>query len=147
MPTAGRLVAAIVFAALMYYVSLLTIEQMDEGTAPKYFALINAAIGAVLGWIVAGSRARGPWLGAVSYGLTAMVAILFWTLLAHAFVAMVKGAMRGRYGANATEAVVDVFRLMMESGMLMLTPMIIGVVVGGAIVAGLITEWFARRFN
>ena len=147
MPTAGRLVAAIMFAALTYYISVLTIPQMEEGTAPKYYAEINAAIGALMGWIVAGSRARAPWLGAVSYGLTAIVAILFWTLLAHAFVAMVKGAMRGSYGASATDAVVDVFRLMMENGMLMLTPLIMGVVVGGAIVAGLITEFFARRFN
>jgi len=147
MPTAGRLVAGIVFAALAYYISVLTIPQMEEGTAPRYYAEINAAIGAVLGWIVAGSRARAPWLGAVSYGLTAMVAILFWTLLAHAFVAMIKGAMRGSYGASPTDAVVDVFRLMMENGMLMLTPMIIGVVLGGAVLAGLITEWFARRFN
>jgi len=147
MPTAGRLVAAIVFAALMYYVSLLTIERMEEGTAPQLYAEINAAIAAVLGWIVAGSRARAPWLGAISYGLTAMVAILFWTLFAHSFVEMVKGAMRGNYGASATDAVVDVFRLMMEGGILMLTPMISGVVVGGAIVAGLITEFFARRFN
>ena len=147
MPTAGKLVAAVLFGALAWYVSQLVIGFMEVGTAPPRYALVNAVIGAAVGWIVAGSRARGPWMGAVSYGLTATLAMIFWWLFLHSFYNMIIKAMRGLYGSDATLAVVDVFGLMLEHAMLMNHSVVITTFVAGAVICGLITEWFARRFN
>ncbi|NCO85199.1 MAG: TrgA family protein [Rhodobacterales bacterium] len=147
MPTAGRLAAAVLFAALGWYVSQLIMAQMDEGTQPVWYAEINALIGVAMGWTVAGSRARGPWMAAVSYGLTATIAMVFWIIFLHSFVQMIKNSMRGSYGSNPSNALVDVFRLMMDTGALMSTSVIITTLLGGGILAGLVTEYVARRNN
>lgn len=147
MPTAAKLVAFVVFGAFAWYVSQLVMGLMEEGTQPPLYAEVNAVIGAVLGWVVAGSRARGPWLAAISYGLTATLAILFWWLFLHAFYDMIIAAMRGLYGSDPTLAVVDVFRLMMEHAQLMANSTVVTTLIAGAVACGLITEWFGRRFN
>lgn len=147
MPTAGRLAAAVLFAALGWYVSQLIMAEMEEGTQPAWYAEINAVIGLLMGWIVAGSRARGPWMAAVSYGLTATIAMVFWIMFLHSFIQMIKNAMRGTYGSNPSNALVDVFRLMFDTGAMMSTSVIITTLVGGGILAGLITEYVARRNN
>ena len=147
MPTAAKLVAFVLFGAFAWYVSQLVMGLMQEGTQPPLYAEGNAVIGAVLGWVVAGSRARGPWLAAVSYGLTATLAILFWWLFLRAFYDMIVAAMRGLYGSDPTLAVVDVFRLMMEHAQLMANSTVVTTLIAGAVICGLVTEWFGRRFN
>ena len=147
MPTAGKLVAAVLFGALAWYTSILVIGFMEVGTAPPSYALVNAVIGAAMGWIVAGKRARGTWMNAVSYGITATLALIFWWLFLHSFYDMIQNALRGLYGSDATLAVVAVFGLMLEHAMYMNNSTVITTFLAGAVVCGLITEWFARRFN
>ena len=147
MPTAGKLAAAFLFGAFAWYVSGLVLGLMEPGTEPPYYALVNAGIGALMGWIVAGSRARGPWMAAVSYGLTATLALIFWWLFLHSFYEMIVAAMRGLYGSDPTMAVVDVFRLMLDHAMLMNNSTVITTFVAGAVICGLLTEWVGRRFS
>ena len=147
MPTAAKLVAFVLFGALTWYVSQLVMGFMEPGTQPSFYAEINAGIGAMMGWLIAGSRARGPWMAAVSYGLTATLATIFWWLFVHAFHNMIISSMRGLYGSDPTMAVVDVFRFMMESSLLMAHSTVITTLIAGAVACGLITEWFGRRFN
>jgi hypothetical protein len=54
MPTAAKLAAAILFGALAWLASELAIPFFPEGAAVGRFAEWNAAIGAVIGWRVAG---------------------------------------------------------------------------------------------
>jgi hypothetical protein len=146
MPTAARMAAAVLFGALTWYVSQLIEPLFPEGSDLGWYAEINAVIGFILGWVVAGSRAGGSWSAAVSYGMTTMVAIVFWGLLLHSGGEMVRKSLRKMYD-GPSEAVVDVFGLMWEYANLMATqPVLLTLLIGG-IAAGLITEVFGRNFR
>ena len=149
MPTAGRLVAAILFAPLFWYASVLALPYypLAEEPAPKAFALVNAGLALVLGWSVAGSRAgKGTWAGAVSYGLTAGIAIAISALFLHSFIQMVQLSLRKVYDGPA-DAVIGVFRLMFDNAAV-LAKADVGIVLGGgSVIAGLVTEWFGRNYR
>ena len=147
MPTAAKLVAAVLWGALAWYVSQLIKPLFPPGSDVGWFAEINAVIGVVLGWRVAGSRAGASWLGAISYGLTATVAVVFWGLFLQSFAKMVgKSTITGAYD-GPVDAVVGVFEMMVEHGRLMIDPTVIGALVVGGVLAGLLTEWTARNFS
>jgi hypothetical protein len=146
MPTAAKLVAAILFAALGWYVSELIKPLFPEERNVGRFSEVNAVIGLFVGWVVAGSRARTTWVNAVSYGLTATVALVFWGLLLQSFGEMIRMSLNKRYDGPA-EAVIGVFSLMYEYGMMMAEVRVIVTLVVGGIVAGLVTEFFGRRFR
>ena len=146
MPTAGRLVAAILWAALAWIVSMQIVPLFPEGTDVGWFAEINAGIGFFVGWTVAGKRAGGTWSAAISYGLTATVATVFWGLFLHCFALMVRQSLRRIYD-GPMEALVDVFELMSENAQLMaVQPVLLTLLIGG-IFAGLVTEAAARTWR
>jgi hypothetical protein len=147
MPTAGRLAAAVVFTALIWSVSQLIKPLFPEGTDTGAFAEVNAGLALVISWLFAGARAgRSGWSGAVSYGVTNVVAITFWALLLHSGAEMVRLSLRNRYDGPA-EAVIAVFGLMWDHAQLMATLPVLGLLLLGGAVGGLITEWFGRRFR
>jgi len=76
MPTAGKLVAAVMFAGLGALVTFLIIPQFPEGTNFDWFMPGNALIGLLSGWIVAGSRSGNGYYNAIGYGLTAMASMM-----------------------------------------------------------------------
>lgn len=146
MPTAGRMVAAILYAGLAWWVSQMIEPLFPEGSDLGWFAEFNAAVGFVMGWTVAGKRAGGTWSAAISYGLTATAATVFWALFLHCFAEMIRKSMRRLYD-GPFEALVDVFDLMFEYALLMaVQPVILTLVIGG-IIAGLITESAARTWR
>ena len=146
MPTAAKAVAAVLFGALAYGVSLLTIPLFPEGTDPGMYAWINAALGVLLGWRVAGSRARTSLSGAVGYGLTAAIAIAVTALFVHSFIFMIRQSLKRLY-AGPAEAVVDVFSIMIDNAVMVLKPDVIAAILLGGVVAGLVTEWAGRNFR
>lgn len=146
MPTAAKLVAAILFALLAWLTSELIKPLFPEERNVGWFSEVNALIGIFVGWRVAGSRARTTWTNAVSYGLTATAALVFWALFLQSFGEMVRMAFNRRYDGIA-QAVIGVFELMRDHGVMMLeAPIIITLLVGG-VLAGLVTEFFGRRFR
>jgi hypothetical protein len=146
MPTAGRLVALIMFAGLAWYASQLIKPLFPEQRNVGLFAEVNAVIGGIIGWRVAGSRANSTWANAISYGFTTMVALVFWALLLHSFGEMIRKSLNRVYEGPG-EAIIGVFGFMYDYGMIMSTPLVWGTLVVGGIIAGLITEFFGRRFR
>jgi len=146
MPTAARLVAGLLFAALAWITSQLIQPQFPEGFDPGYFAEVNAAIGFLCGWVVAGSRARTTWSGAVSYGLTATVALVFWGLFLHCFWLMI-GKSTDRVYDGPLEALIDVFQLMFENAQLMAVQPVLLMLLLGGIAAGIVTEMAGRAWR
>ena len=146
MPTAARMVAAILYAGLAWYVSQLIKPLFPEGTDVGWFAEVNAGISFFCGWVVAGSRAGTSWPAAISYGLTTTFALLFWCLFLQSFADMVRKSMRNAYSGPA-EAVTDVFGLIFEYGMLMSTRDVLSMLFIGGVLAGLVTEIFGRSFR
>ncbi len=144
MPTAAKLAAAVFFGALGFVVSMLIIPLFPEGTDLGWFQEVNTGIGLAMGWVVAGSRAGTGYVSAFSYGLTAMLAMVFWGLLIHSGVIMLERSLRKLY-SGPVEALEDVFALMAEHGQMLLTPEILITLIGGSFLGGLFVEWVSRR--
>jgi hypothetical protein len=145
MPTMGRLIGAVLFAPLGFYLATLAIPLFPEGTDPPYFIPIAALSGLLSGWIIAGSRAGDGYVAAIGYGLTAGAGMAFWALFSTSFVEMIERSLDKRY-KGAMEAVVSVFELGMDYATVMNTSVLVTTILAGSIVAGVITEFFGRRF-
>jgi hypothetical protein len=146
MPTAAKLAAAILFGVLAWYISELIKPLFPEGSDLGRFAEYNGAIGAVIGWRVAGGRARTTWPNAVAYGITAALSMLLVALFLHSFLVMLSQSLRKVY-EGPIEALVDVVRLMVENFQMIATPGIMGTLLVGGILGGLATEWVARNYK
>lgn len=145
MPSAGRFVGALFFGFIAWYVSELFKPLMPEGTSFGRFSEFNSVIGIVLGWMMLGLRAHANRNTSISAGLTTAVAVLFWGLLIHSVIEMLKLSLRKRYD-GPVEAVVGVFQLMIKYTIMMATPEIIGVLVIGGILTGMLSGWAERRW-
>lgn len=146
MPTAAKLAAAILFGALAWWVSEMIKPLFPEGTDLGRFAEYNAALGAVIGWRVAGSRARTTWPNAVAYGITAALGTVLLGLLVYSTSRMLRQSVRKVY-EGPMEALADVVRIMLENFQLVARPEIVTTLLVGGVLAGLMTEWVARNYR
>ncbi len=146
MPDAARLVAAICLAILAFVVSGQIVPLMPESTDFGYFVYVNVGLGALVGWFVMGSRAGRGVTSAINNGLTGVMVFVLWGLLIQATNEMVRLAMRNRYD-GPLEAVVDVFKIGAEYGLVLLVPLVIGTLVVGAVLSGLATEVAWRKWR
>jgi len=145
MPTASKLIAAVIFAALAWFTSELIKPLMPEGTPLAWFSQGNALIGAACGWIVMGPRAGEGLRASIGGGLTTAAAMVFWGLLIHSIVEMIKLSLRKHYD-GPVEAVIGAFQLALDFGKTIATPDVIITLVVGGILGGWLTEWVARRW-
>ncbi|MBO6853449.1 MAG: TrgA family protein [Marivivens sp.] len=144
MPTAGRLAGAITYGALALYLSELLRPVFEEEGLTLTFTLSNGVIGVLVGWIIAGSRAGRGYPAAIGYGITAGVALVFWFAFVWSFLEMIERSLDKRY-KGALEAVTDIFNLGMESVVEGATPVTIGTLVVGALMAALVTDFIGQR--
>ena len=146
MPTMGRMIGAIMFGALAWYVSILIVPQFPEGANLGLFQEVNTFFGLFVGWTIAGPRAGGGYAAGISYGITAMVAMVVMALFFNSSVVIIEQSLRKRYKGPG-EAVTDVFAMFIDNGILMSTSEVIATLLIGGVVAGLVTEFFGRRFS
>ena len=146
MPTAAKLAAAILFGALAWWVSELIKPLFPEGTDLGRFAEYNALLGAVIGWSVAGSRARTTWPNAVAYGLTAAVGTALVGLFLYSMVRMLNQSVRKVY-EGPMEALADVVRIMLENTRFFANIDVLTILLVGGVLGGLLTEWVARNYR
>ena len=147
MPTAAKLIGAILFAALAWYVSLeVKLLMPDEGRGATLLAPMNALIGVAMGWRIMGQRAGAGFVPAIGFGLTTVFAITFWAILLWSGYTMIIRATRGRYTGpgDALEGMGD---LMLEYARLIVDPTAVGPAVIGALICALITEYFSHRWS
>lgn len=145
MPTAARLMGALLFAALAWVLSDMIVPLMPEGTQFGHFHKVNLAIGALCGWQIMGSRVGSGYQAGATVGLTAGLSTVVVCLLIHSIVVMIDKSMALRYD-GPMEGVADVFNLAFEHGLIMATPAIGAVLFAGSMIAGVITEWTGRRW-
>lgn len=131
MPTAGKLIGAVIFAALAWLTAELFKPVMPEGTGFGRFSLICAAIGAACGWFVMGPRVGRGRAVAISAGLQTSLTTAFFALLGFSIYLMVGRALRKLYD-GPLEAITGMFGLMVEHGLLMVhVPVLLALLVGG----------------
>ncbi len=146
MPTAAKLIGAVLFAALAWFVSVRIIEAMPEPGGTGLLAPLNAIVGAAMGWRVMGARAGDGFVPAIGYGLTTVFAITFWCLLIWSAYEMVERSVRGFYGGPG-DALGGMGDLMIEYSAMIVTPPVIGAAVFGSLICGLITEYISHRWS
>lgn len=147
MPTAAKLIAAVLFAALAWIVSENVREVMPgEGRGATLLSPINALLGLAAGWRVLGNRAGDGYVPAVGYGLTTVCVIYFWSLLIWGCYEMIMRSIGGRY-SGPFDAIEGLGDLMLDYSAMIVTPTIIGSAVFGSILCALVVEYFAHRWS
>ena len=81
MPTAAKLVGAILFAIIGYAASLAYIETLPEGQTAAMLAPTVAGIGLVQGWFSMGRNASGNMIMDLGTGLRVSVQIVFFAVV------------------------------------------------------------------
>lgn len=146
MPTAARLVAAVLLAILGWILSVQIRPLMPEGTAFGWFNYVNALIGFCVGWVAVGSRAGRGFVPGINNGLTGVAVLFIWGLAVHSSYEMFRLAMRNRYD-GPMEAVTAIFLIASEFGLMIATVPVLVAAVVGAVIVGLVADVAARRWR
>ncbi|WP_298863668.1 TrgA family protein [uncultured Sulfitobacter sp.] len=135
MPTAARLVGAVLLAILGWLLSDVVRPLMPEGTAFGWFNYVNAFIGLCVGWVVVGPRVGRGLVSAINNGATGTAVMILWCLFAHSCYEMFRLAMRNRYD-GPMEALTAIFLIASEFGIMIATPTFFATAIVGALVVG-----------
>ena len=145
MPTGARLMAAISLAVLAFVLSGMVVPLMPESTDFGYFLPLNVVLGLIVGWRVMGRRAGRGIVAAINNGFAGVFVLMLWAIFLQAANEMVRLALRNRYD-DPFEAIVAVFQIGAEFGLMIATvPIGVALVIGGVIV-GLLTEFAYNRW-
>lgn len=149
MPTAAKLVAAILFFMVGYQAARFTLlETFPEGLhGNTIFPMSIALIGVWQGWMVSGSRAGQGWRAAFGNGMRCGAQIAVFGLLVYALRTMFQRASNLRYDAP-WEAVIATFDLFIQYFVQTLeSPLIWGTLLIGGAIAGILTEVAGRLWR
>ncbi|NEY91337.1 TrgA family protein [Tabrizicola oligotrophica] len=146
MPTAPKLTAAVIFALVAAIAAHLFIPALPEGTQVKLFREISAAIGFLCGWLIMGRMTGRGMVEAINRGLVTSVSILFWCLLVFSIYFMIRKSTRMMYD-GPMEAVLGIFEMMLEFGMLLKSPATPVALAAGGVLGGMLTEAASRRWS
>lgn len=146
MPTAAKLFAAFVFAAVAFFAANAVIPLMPEGTQVNLFVPISTGIGMLSGWFIAGRLAGRGYRSALGGGFQSSIVMLFWCLVVFSVDEMINKAVRLSY-SGPLEAVTDVFTIGLELGQMVMVPDVLFILVAGGFLGGAFTEWASRRWS
>lgn len=146
MPTAAKLVAAFIFAVCGYIVSELIRADLPEGQKLAWLVQVCVGVPLIVGWRVMGKLVGNNYGVSMNNGLYGIVVSTVLVVFIFAVAQMIKLSRRLQYD-GPMEALVDVFALMLDYGLLLLNPYVLAVLVGGGFFAGIASEWAHRRFE
>lgn len=146
MPTGGKLIAAICFAALAYFVTDLIKPLLPEGTQVGLFSEINALVGLTMGWVIMGKGAGKTFRQSLGYGMTTLAATIFWCLVVWSGYEMLQKSLKLRYD-GPVEALQDMAQLAIDYAKLAAVNEVVWPAVIGAVFMAWVTDFFARRWS
>ena len=147
MPTAAKLVAALMFAAVGWLAANAHVPSLGENAAVGLFRELTALIGLIVGWRVMGRRAGHGYGEAMGAGLMTSVVVAFYALLLFGVYLMIQRAMSAQSYDGPMEAVLGVFEIMLEQVQKMATVGVLGALVVGGLLGGAATEWAGKRWR
>ncbi|MGL4320603.1 MAG: TrgA family protein [Paracoccaceae bacterium] len=145
MPTAAKLVSAVLFALLGCCVADLYAQGITTGERTTWLHEGAAAISLICGWRVMGVLVGQGNSAAIGSGIRTALTAVFFTLLLFGIYEMVVTSTKGRYD-GPMDAVLAVFEIFVEKGQGLLTPEIIGTLLVGGALAGFAAEATSRRW-
>ena len=146
MPTAGKLAGAVFFAVLAAAVAYLVVPLFENAKAPRYWYPLCVVTGICVGWMLVGARTGQGTGPAIGTALTGAAAIAFWVLFFLSGSDMIQSAMRGRFD-GPMDAIIGVFAYMVDYAKQFATPETLGTLLGGGVVAGLLTDAIGKRYR
>lgn len=146
MPTFGKLVAALVFAALAYFITDLVKPLLPEGTQVGWFSPLNAIVGLVMGWTIMGNGAGKTYKQSFGFGMTTLAATVFWCLVIWSGYEMLRRSSR-LYYEGPVEALQDMAQQFFDYAKLAAVDEVVIPAIVGAIFVSWVTEFFARRYS
>lgn len=146
MPTAAKLVAAFCLAVCGYIVADLIRAELPEGQPLKWLYQVCIAIPLLVGWRVMGKLVGTNYGVAMNNGIYGVVISTVSVTFIFAVGLMIKKSRRLQYD-GPMEALVDVFALMLEYGLLLLNPYVLVTLVVGGFITGVSAEWASRKFD
>ena len=145
MPTAAKLAAAILFAALAFAVAEIYKTTITERTVWGYLSEVSAFMGLVWGWRVTGRLAGGGYWAAMGYGVRTMFTVFFWVIMVFAIYVMVVQSTRMRF-SDPLEALLGAGSLMLDYARSILSAEVLVPAFVGGILIGLVCEFVSRRW-
>ena len=146
MPTAAKLVSAVLFALVAALAAQVYIPLLPDGTQTGLLIPVSAGIGLATGWLVMGGNVGRSYAEAVATGIRTSATILFFAVLGFAIYVMLMRSTKMLYD-GPMEAVLAVFAIMLEYGKLMGDRSFIAVLALGGALGGLIAEFTGRRWS
>lgn len=146
MPTGGKLIGALTFAFLAYFITDLVKPYLPEGTQVGLFSPINAFVGLLMGWTIMGKGAGASYRKALGYGVTTLAATAFWCILFWAGYDMLQKSLDLRYD-GPIEALQEMARTFIDYAKFGTERTVLVAAVIGALFMGWVTEFFARRWS
>ena len=146
MPTTAKLAAAVIFGLLGWVCAQIYANQIAGSAPVGYMREITAVLGVIMGWRIAGSLAGHGYVDAIAQGLRTAVTLAFAALLLFSIVLMYDQTKVMAYD-GPFEAIFGVFKFMLEHGLQMLNLRFLGVLLGGGMAGGMLTEWIGRRWR
>lgn len=145
MPTAARLVAAVLLGALAWVASDIVRGLMPDHTRFGWFNWVNLALGILCGWVVIGNRVGLGYVASFATGLTGGVALFGWAVFIQSFNEMLRLALDRRYD-GPMEAVVAIFQIGLDYVSYLGDIPLFGTLFFGSIIAGILAEFAHRRW-
>lgn len=146
MPTAAKLFAGFAFAILAFFTAEIFKPHMPAGTQFGNFSFVSMLIGLVAGWRVMGPEAgRGNW-AAVNSGIKSSAVMIGLALLIFSTYEMLVQAFKPAYN-GPMEAVVAIFDIGVGYLATLAVWDVLAVLIVGGALAGLLSEWAARRWK
>jgi hypothetical protein len=146
MPTAAKLFAGVLFAALGWYAAHVFRLELPEGSRVGFLREGTALIGLICGWRILGRLAGRGYFASIGTAFRTALTMVFFTLLLFSIYLMVMDSVRMRYD-GPMEAVLGIFDKMLEFGRLVGAPQVIGVLAAGSVLAAILTEFAGRRWK
>ncbi len=151
MPTAAKLVAAILFTVIAVAAAL-AFKMADTQILPAqltvpFYLPIMAALGIWQGWMTMGRNAGGGWVHAINTGVRTSFQIGLLGIIVFGLLEMFDRSTRLYYDGPG-EAVIAAMDLFMEYGLTVVTSVNSMIVLfGGGVIAALIVEITGRRWS
>ncbi|QFS82424.1 hypothetical protein FIU97_06350 [Roseivivax sp. THAF40] len=139
MPTAPKLVAGLLLAALAFVASEMVKPLLPSSTVFGWFSVVNALIGFIIGWRQVGYGVGQGSAAAISNGLTGTVSMIVCCLFVHSVNTMVEDSLDRKFD-NVFEAINSAIENFLEYGAYLLTPTFFGLFILGAIIVGMAAE-------
>jgi hypothetical protein len=143
-PTAAKLVAALLFAALTWWVADLVRPLLPEQRPARWLNPISAGFGLVAGWRLVGAQAGQGYLAAVGRGWTALAVVAIAGLVFWSGQEVMERVL-DRFYRGPSAAFDALVRQVSENATILfsLGPVLAGV--AGAALCGVVTEFVSRR--